>query len=170
MSNEPTTLYFKGDGNTPNNRLPVILYKSIFQDLKPPFSVDILHLFQSNGWTNNWGDIIKTQNHYHSNTHEVLGINSGKVEMVIGGARGKIIRLKEGDVIILPAGIGYYSLENKKKYIAVGGYPNGEDWDMIYDEHEKYINSQKSIAKNPFPILHPIHCLNGPLQRKWSVF
>src|SRR5262249_7352803 len=42
--------------------------------------------------------------HYHSRTHEVLGVARGHARVRFGGERGKELRLKVGDVVVLPAG------------------------------------------------------------------
>lgn len=54
-----------------------------------------------------------TENHYHSTTHEVIGVNKGQVTLKIGGKEGRFFTIKSGDVILIPAGVGHFSLSNE---------------------------------------------------------
>lgn len=139
----PKLYYFKDDGITPNSDLPVVVYKNVTQGnhLADYFEAT----FRANGWANNWRDIIDTRDHYHSTTHEVLAIAEGEVKVQLGGALGKIFELTAGDVIIIPAGVGHFSIENTKKYMVVGGYPDGQAWDMIYNEPDQYEMAKQRI-------------------------
>ena len=61
----------------PNNKLPLLIYqgavKLVPRDSAPVFE----ELFAANHWTGGWRDGIYTYHHYHSTTHEVLGVYSG---------------------------------------------------------------------------------------------
>lgn len=114
------TYYFENDGGIPNNILPVVIYKNALQHV---VNKDFELLFCQNGWSNNWHDILLTEDHFHSNTHEVLGLKSGQARLMLGGKNGEIIPVETGDVIILPAGVGHYSVDNSVDYKFVGGYP-----------------------------------------------
>jgi uncharacterized protein YjlB len=46
-----------------------------------------------------------------SNAHEVLGIAEGQVSVKLGGKNGRPFRLKAGDMLVLPAGIGHCRVE-----------------------------------------------------------
>jgi uncharacterized protein YjlB len=114
--------YFENDGVIPNNPLPLLIYKNALQYASNKnFGLS----FKKNGWTNNWEDIILPYDHFHSNTHEVLGLTKGNARLMIGGRNGEIVLVETGDVIILPAGCGHYSVDNSLDYQFVGGYPNG---------------------------------------------
>ncbi len=82
---------------------------------------DFEFIFSQNGWTNNWQDIILPTDHFHSNTHEVLGLKSGQARLKLGGKNGVIVNVETGDVIVLPAGVGHYSIDNSLEYQFVGG-------------------------------------------------
>lgn len=161
-------LYFKDDGITPNNKLPVIIYRDVSKNVKINTNISIRTFFESNNWTNNWADIIMTKNHYHSTTHEVIGINKGKVSLKLGGKHGSIVSIKSGDVILIPAGVGHYSLGNEEFYEAIGGYPNGEEWDMIFDEKDKYAVAIERIRQIPIPKKDPIFGSDGLLFEYWK--
>lgn len=136
---------FEDDGITPNSDLPVLIYRNVAKGLH--LAEYFEHLLQKNGWTNNWRDTISLQDHYHSTTHEALAIAEGNVRVQIGGKNGKMVELYAGDVVIIPAGVGHYSLDNSHPYLVVGGYPDGASWDMIYNEKDKYIKAKERIQK-----------------------
>src|SRR5690349_2824429 len=90
------TYYLKDDGVFPNNKpLPVLHYKGI---LHPGFLIggwQIRKLFEKNNWTNSWRDGLYDFNHYHSNTHEVIGVCKGKTTVLLGGEKGKKLPLSK---------------------------------------------------------------------------
>ena len=102
---KPRTFKFKDDGLIPNHpRWPFVLYKSV---VRLPKSLDpaavFEELFETNRWGNSWRDGIYNYDHYHSRTNEVLGIARGSGKVRFGGSKGRAVRLKAGDVAILPA-------------------------------------------------------------------
>ena len=48
--------------------------------------------FAANGWLNPWRDGIFTYHHFHSTSHEVLGIAAGEVRVAFGGPGGRVRR------------------------------------------------------------------------------
>jgi uncharacterized protein YjlB len=95
---------FKDDGETPNNpRLPLILCRTpiILRDAWDPAAI-FEELFAANGWKDSWRNGVYDFLHFHTRTHEVLGIARGAVRVEFGGANGRILDLKAGDVVILP--------------------------------------------------------------------
>ena len=160
------TYFFEHDGDMPNNRLPVVIYKNALEQVA---TKDFELLFCQHGWSNNWQDVILPTDHFHSNTHEVLGLKSGQARLMLGGKQGKLVTVETGDVIILPAGVGHYSVDNSMKYQFVGGYPNGADWNLkfgLIDEDRLSILAE--IAAIPIPDKDPIFGISGPLLGFWS--
>lgn len=164
---DPRLYYFDDDGVTPNSRLPVLIYKNVLAETTEDFASSLESIFQQNNWTENWRDIVLDKDHYHSTTHEVLGISKGSVNLQLGGARGKKILASAGDVLILPAGVAHRSLNNELHYEVIGGYPEGRPWDMIYCEPEKYVEAKIVIDRLPLPTTDPIFGVNGPLLDFW---
>ena len=112
-------------------------------------------------------DIILPYDHFHSNTHEVLGLAQGAAKLKIGGENGIELQVETGDVIIMPAGVGHYSLDNSMKYQFIGGYPNGADWNLKTNlEEEQTILAE--IANIPIPNTDPLYGINGPLFDYWK--
>lgn len=90
--------------------------------------------------------------HFHSTTHEVLCIASGRARLCFGGEDnpGRVeTEIKIGDVIIIPAGVGHRLLQDLDGgFEMVGSYPKGKDWDMCYgrDGEQANIEAIKQLA------------------------
>jgi uncharacterized protein YjlB len=116
------TFRFKDDGITPNHpRWPLIIYRSAVrrEDALDPAAV-FEDLFESNGWGDSWRDGIYDYVHYHSRIHEVLGIARGQGKVQFGGIKGRTIKVKAGDVAILPAGTGHQCLSASDDFLVIG--------------------------------------------------
>jgi uncharacterized protein YjlB len=102
---KPQIYRFKDDGVVPNHPLwPLIIYKSAVRlpECLDPAAV-FEELFDSRGWGHSWRDGIYDCVHYHSSIHEVLGIARGSARVRFGGAKGRALNVRAGDVAILPA-------------------------------------------------------------------
>jgi uncharacterized protein YjlB len=127
-SRKPQATRFKDDGSIPNNpELPLVHYRSAVElrNAADPAAV-FEALFESHGWGGSWRNGIYDYVHYHPRTHEVLGIARGRARVRFGGSKGKVVRLKPGDVAILPAGTGHEALSASKNLLVVGAYPPRE--------------------------------------------
>jgi uncharacterized protein YjlB len=82
--------------------------------------------FKHNGWTGIWTDTIHDYTHFHSNAHEVRGIAQGKVSLRLGGEDGSLVRLKAGDMLTLPAGVGHRRVCVDDGLKVIGAYPGGQ--------------------------------------------
>ena len=47
----------------------------------------------------------------------------GHARIRFGGNKGRVLKLRSGDVVILPAGTGHQSLSASKDLLVVGAYP-----------------------------------------------
>ncbi|NJN33697.1 MAG: cupin [Saprospiraceae bacterium] len=157
--------YFKDDGTIPNSRLPVILYHQICAEKDT--SEWLEQHFKINGWTNNWRDIVLPYDHFHSTTHEVLGVGKGSVVLHIGGKNGLSLSVSAGDVLILPAGVGHYALTDDKNYEIVGGYPEGKSWDLLRGSDDERKIAFSNLEKLSIPSTDPIFGLEGELLKLW---
>jgi uncharacterized protein YjlB len=158
---------FADDGIIPNNALPVIHYPNVI-DLAN-CSDWLEKTFIKNNWLNNWRDIVLPYDHFHSNTHEVLGLGWGNVSLKIGGANGQVFHLVAGDVVIIPAGVGHYSVSEHTNYQMVGGYPNGLEWDLKTGlELGERTQILHAISAVEMPDKDPIFGEDGWLFEKWS--
>ena len=123
MSNTPLTFLFKDDGAVPNNpALPALVYKSaidVAASQNPERTIE--KQFAANGWgRGQWRNGIYPFVHYHSTTHEVLGIARGRAKVRFGGERGEDVDLTAGDVVVLPAGTGHQCLWASSDVLVIG--------------------------------------------------
>ncbi len=168
-SRKPQTLLFADDGTIPNNpTLPLICYRSAvrlghFTDPAALFE----ELFAENGWQDSWRDGIYDYVHYHSRTHEVLGVARGRARVKFGGNCGKILSLRAEDVAILPAGTGHQCLWASDDLLIVGAYPADGFYDECRGTAEDRGHALKSIAEAALPEKDPVYGSHGPLNSLW---
>lgn len=82
------------------------------------------------------------QSHYHSTTHEALGVFKGRAQLQFGvsdndgednRATRVVIEVSEGDVIVIPSGVAHRCLKEEGGFEMIGAYPAGsQQWDMNY--------------------------------------
>src|SRR4051794_7560263 len=100
---EPETYRFADDGCFPNSRLPLLVYRRVLSA-----DADTMEQhFERNGWANAWRNGVFPFHHFHSNAHEVLGVAAGEISVCFGGPSGQIVRIRAGDVIVIPAGVAH---------------------------------------------------------------
>jgi uncharacterized protein YjlB len=161
-------LRFNDDGVFPNSPLPLLFYRqAITIRAKDPASV-FEERFAVNDWTNSWRDGVYTFPHYHSTSHEVLGIYSGAATLRLGGEHGKSIEVNAGDVIVIPAGVAHQNIGASGEFGVVGAYPGGRDWDLLRGSPGERPKADHNIAAVPMPDNDPIYGAKGPLRRIWK--
>jgi uncharacterized protein YjlB len=154
---------FNGLPNTSLQDKPLLIYHSAFKgDFK---ASDIEHHLKTVAVVSPaWRYTMYSETHFHSTSHEVLAIASGKAKCCFGGEDnlGRIEPLLEkGDVVIVPAGVAHRLLEDHGGFQMVGSYPVGKSWDMCYGregEEEKV----RSIAGLGWFGRDPIYGDEGP--------
>ena len=89
-------ILFEGDGETPNNpRFPLILYRSPVSLAGGGDPAAVLEvLFAANGWKPAWRNGIYPYNHFHTGTHEVVGIARGHASVRYGGRHGRTVEVR----------------------------------------------------------------------------
>src|SRR5437763_16128584 len=161
---------FKDDGSIPNNpKLPFIHYRSAvgLPDSGDP-AATFEELFKRNGWGDAWRNGIYDYVHYHSSTHEVLGIARGHAKVRFGGDKGRVFELRPGDVAILPAGTGHQALSASDDLLVVGAYPPEGKYDECTGSGEEHARARETIPKVPLPAKDPVFGADGPLLRSWN--
>jgi uncharacterized protein YjlB len=160
--------YLKDDGVFPNSELPVLLYK---RALKIPLffaALQVKKLLQKHHYTNNWRNGIYTYHHYHSNTHEVMAVIKGHTTLLLGGDKGRKVKIEKGDVILIPAGVAHKNLGKEKDVICIGGYPQGRDYNMNYGKKEERPDADEKIAKVKIPRYDPVTGQRDPMNTIWK--
>ena len=155
------TLQFKPNGRVPNSRFPVLLYRgAVTAGAGVDLTDAVEETFRRHDWLNNWREPgVYDYPHFHSTTHEALGMARGRITLRLGGEGGSVVELTAGDVLVLPAGTSHTRLENSGDSRMVGGYPEGRDWDLIRDEQVTESEARaavKLIGSLPIPARDPV--------------
>lgn len=126
-------------GLTPNTSIqhkPLLIYRSAFSPTHTNASQIEQHFAHIGVVTPQWRYTMYSTSHFHSTSHEVLGIAHGKARLCFGHEDnpGRVEEvLCKGDVIVMPAGVAHRLLEDLEGgFEMVGAYPVGCQWDMCY--------------------------------------
>ncbi|GAB6991167.1 cupin domain-containing protein [Paenibacillus pini] len=163
-SSDLQTYLYADDGLIPNHpTLPVLHYRGVMQ--RP---AETEACFNKNGWLNSWTNGVFSYHHYHSNTHEVLGIIRGNAILQLGGSKGDQLKVQAGDVIVLPAGTGHKKCSASADFKVVGAYPDGMDYNVRTGEQGERPQVLEEITRVPLPTTDPVFGANGPLLHQWN--
>ncbi len=159
----PEMMWSKPAGMLPNSRFPLLVHRGGV----PGGGEEAMRArFRANGWLNNWVyPGIYTYAHFHSTSHECLGVAAGWMEVELFGQGGRRVRVEAGDVIVLPAGVSHSMTGNSEDVMMVGGYPDGRDWDNIREEvagAQVMRAAAKRIMMLPIPSRDPV--TGGPME------
>jgi uncharacterized protein YjlB len=161
------TFVFADDGLVPNSTLPLVVRRGAV----PPAASDPAKAFEQtfakNGWTNAWRNGIFDYHHYHSTTHEVLGIAAGSATVRFGGEGGETVGLTAGDVVVVPAGVAHALLNASDGLLVVGAYPGGAEPDYVRDDPGAIAAARRRIAAVARPEADPVDGADGPLMKLW---
>src|SRR5882672_8024965 len=149
---------FEDDGETPNNPLPLVVYRAAVnlagaRDPAVPFE----RAFARHGWSDGWRNGIHPFLHFHTGTHEALGIARGRATVEFGGAKGRRLGVDAGDVVVLPAGTGHRRIEASGDLLVVGAYPLNGSLDQKRPGEIDHHKAVTSIANVPLPEMDPVH-------------
>jgi uncharacterized protein YjlB len=154
------------NGPIPNHpRWPLLVYPAVMPLPRPEAFED---LFTRNRWPAAWRNGVHSFHHYHSNSHEALGIYEGEVTVQFGGERGITVTAKPGDVIVLPAGTGHKKLSSRGALGVVGAYPEGSDPDTCMPPFVRARDHAGRVALVELPASDPVHGITGPLFDHWK--
>ncbi|KAL8837227.1 MAG: hypothetical protein Q9170_002600 [Blastenia crenularia] len=121
--------------NTSIQKKPLLIYHSAFHSGTSASTIEA-HLSTVGVVDPQWRYTMYPTSHFHSNTHEVLSIASGKAKLCFGGDDNpKRVEptVEQGDVIVVPAGVSHRLLDDiDGGFTMVGSYPKGKSWDMCY--------------------------------------
>ncbi len=165
---EPEQFRFKDNGIFPNSVLPVLVYRQAFTNNAGDRASIIEQRFAENNWTNSWRNGVYNFAHYHSTTHEVLGVYDGTATLQLGGEHGTNVEVHAGDVIVIPAGVAHQNIGASDDFAVVGAYPDGREWDLLRGRPGERPKADKNIAALPIPDNDPIYGAEGPLRRLWK--
>ena len=158
------------DGTFPNNaHLALVVYRNALHDVTSRDGKEVEQLFESNGWSNAWQDGVLDYHHYHSVTHEVLGVIKGTTRIQFGGPNGISLMVEPGDVVIIPAGVAHKNVGGDESFKCVGAYPDGKDYDMNEGKPGERPKTDENIKNVPLPENDPVFGSDGPLMKEWVI-
>ncbi|KIJ64781.1 hypothetical protein HYDPIDRAFT_111380 [Hydnomerulius pinastri MD-312] len=137
--------------NTSIQNYPLLVYHGCFPPSMSASAIES-HLKSVGVVIPHWRYTMYSTSHFHSTTHEVLCIASGRAKLCFGGEDnpGRVeAEIKKGDVIIMPAGVAHRLLEDLDGgFLMVGSYPTGKNWDMCYgrEDEEKKVKGIKDLG------------------------
>lgn len=155
---------FTDDGAIPNSRLPVLYYRDV-EPAHDPSSCE--RLFAEHGWSGSWRNGIYPFHHFHSISHEVLGIVRGTATVHLGGPSGRAFEVRPGDILVLPAGTGHKNDGATADLLVVGAYPDAMAWDVRRGDPAEHDEVLANIERVPIPRADPVHGTGGPLTHHW---
>jgi uncharacterized protein YjlB len=172
MTNPPQpptieTYRFADDGTVPNNTLPLVVYRGALPDCgdRAAFCEAML---ARNLWPGSWRNGIHPYHHYHSTAHEVLGIARGNARVRLGGDNGRSLELREGDVVVIPAGVAHKREAASGDLLVIGSYPRGQRPDIYRAEPARHDRAADAIAAVRLPECDPVTGEAAPLLECWS--
>ncbi|SEI97815.1 Uncharacterized protein YjlB [Dyadobacter koreensis] len=168
MENNPETYFFEDDGEIPNSKYPLIIYKAAFSERGESGAKWLESHFESNNWKNSWRNGVFHYHHYHSITHEVLGVFEGTAMLHLGGEGGEKIQVTAGDILVIPAGVGHKNLGASKDFAIVGAYPDAMDYDLMKGNPEERPKADNNIAKVQFPDHDPLLGKHNGIMKIWK--
>jgi uncharacterized protein YjlB len=115
----------------PNHpRFAVLVYRGVADAMDGATACRAL--FGRHGWGGAWIDGVFDFHHFHSTSHEVLGVVRGAATLELGGPQDRAFDVEAGDVVVLPAGTGHRRATGRDGFQVVGAYPAGqEDYDLL---------------------------------------
>jgi uncharacterized protein YjlB len=172
MSGEPRvptieTYSFADDGEAPNSTLPLVVYRGALPEERDR-AATCEALFARNNWPHSWRNGIYPYHHYHSTAHEVLGIARGSARVRLGGESGRIVELRAGDVVVIPAGVAHKREAATGDLVVIGSYPRGQHPDMCCAGADRPDHIAVNIAAVPLPATDPVTGTAAPLLERWT--
>jgi len=166
---QPEAHFFASDGQTPNNPvLPLLVYRHVVPiGASADVALRFETMFAANGWGDGWRNGIYSFLHFHTSTHEVLGIAAGQAIVQFGGGKGRALQVQAGDVVVLPAGVGHQRLQGTHDLLVVGAYPRNGRFDQKRPGEVDAEKAVREVARVPLPEKDPVHGVDGPLRTLW---
>jgi len=165
---EPEQFKFRDDGIFPNSDLPLLVYRRVLTTEVGDDAFMFEQRFAQNDWSNSWRNGVYSFPHYHSTSHELLGVFRGAATLRLGGEHGKSVEVHAGDVIVIPAGVAHQKVDASADFAVVGAYPDGREWDLLRGRPGERPKADRTIATLPIPDYDPIYGAEGPLRQIWK--
>ena len=165
--NEPELHRFEPDGDVPNSSLPLLFWKGRLP-AEARSGERAQALFRQNGWQGTWVYTVFPYWHFHTSGHEVLACVSGSARIGFGGDRGLKADVAVGDVVIIPAGVGHRRYDASPDFQIAGGYPPGQDGNIVRPGEMDDQALAREIAAVALPETDPISGLADGVVATWA--
>jgi uncharacterized protein YjlB len=115
-------------------------------------------LFAEHGWPDSWMGGLFGFHHFHSASHQVVGVVAGHARLELGGPQGRAFDVAAGDVIVLPAGTGHRRVSSGGGFTVVGAHPPGQErYDLLRgDDPAEVAAARERIAALGVPLQDPV--------------
>jgi uncharacterized protein YjlB len=164
----PQVLMLGADEEVPNNPyLPVLHYHGVLDAGAGDLAASFEALFDAHRWPAAWRNGIFGHHHFHSTAHEALGIYAGTVTVRLGGAGGRDVVLRPGDVVVLPAGTAHRRIACRGRLGVVGAYPAGQRPDQCVPDAARLAQRTRAVGAVALPAEDPVYGPRGPLVERW---
>ncbi|PWY94853.1 cupin domain protein [Aspergillus sclerotioniger CBS 115572] len=156
-----------GIPNTSVQSKPLMIYHKAFNASASDLAT---HLEEIGEVRPQWVYSMYSQTHFHSTTHEVLGVVSGRARLCFGGEANPERfepTVEKGDLIIVSAGVGHRLLDDlgagHESFKMVGAYPPQKQWDMCYGESREENKVSRNIQELDWFHSDPLYGTDGPV-------
>lgn len=149
------TRIFDPRGGVPNSDLPLLLWKGRLP-VECREGEAACALYRRNGWGGTWVYTVYPFWHFHTRGHEVLSCVAGQARIGFGGDGGMVADIDVGDVAIIPAGVGHRKLEASADFLMAGGYPPGQEGNIVRPGDFDRDTAVAEIRRVPLPETDPI--------------
>lgn len=167
---EIVTRFFSNDGRTVNNdTLPLVIMRATPAAGEGDVAAWYEETFRRHDWSGTWRWGVYPFHHFHSNTHEVLGVCRGEAELTLGGEEGERFHVVPGDVLVIPAGVGHQCARSSARFQVVGAYPGGMTPDLLRSGEADVDEAARRVKQVPVPGTDPVFGSEGPLLDLWRV-
>jgi len=154
-------------GGIPNSPLPLVLWKGrLPADARSGAAAQ--GLYRRSGWQGTWVYSVFPFWHFHTRGHEVLGCVSGHARIGFGGDGGIEIDIVVGDVATVPAGVGHKKLSASADFLMAGGYPPGQEGNIVRPGDIDVEEAARIIASLPLPATDPVSGKADGVVAVWS--
>jgi uncharacterized protein YjlB len=157
--------FFAGNGRMPNSRLPLLVYRNVFQCRAAEMEARL----RGNQWMPTWHSPIGffPRHHFHSQSHELIVLIRGEACGQFGGHDGRPATLRKGDAVVIPAGVGHAGISITPDLFVTGAFPAGRCvLDFRHGDEDQYDELVETAAAVPIPY-DPFFGRTGPLRELW---
>lgn len=168
MTATPHLHTFPPLGDIPNSLLPLLLWKG-WLPAEACSGEGAQALYRRNGWQGTWVYTVFPFWHFHTRGHEVLGCVSGSARIGFGGDGGIEVDIVVGDVAVVPAGVGHKKLSASADFLMAGGYPPGQEGNIVRPGIIDMEEAARLIASLPPPATDPVSGKADGVVAVWNV-